>query len=129
MSALDASWTRAMKANDLEAVVALYAPDAVIYLPDTPEAAGRKAVRDTFQGFFNAFTVQDAALTETHYKTAGNLATSWGRYSITLAPKAGGAPVKMNGRFTGIAERRAGRWVYIADHASIEPPPAAAAVQ
>lgn len=127
MSALDASWTRAMKANDLEAVVALYAPDAVLWMPGDPEASGQQAVRAAFAGLFGAFTVQDVVLADAHYKTSGTLATSWGHYSLTLAPKAGGAPTTLGGRFSGVAERRGGRWVYIADHASAEPPPPATA--
>ena len=48
---------------------------------------------------------------------------AWGRFSLTLVPKAGGDPVVMTGRFTEAAERRAGTWVYIVDHASAEPAP------
>ena len=34
------AWLKAFKANDLESVVALYAPDAVLYPPDAMEAIG-----------------------------------------------------------------------------------------
>lgn len=124
---LDASWTKAMKANDLEAIVALYAPDAVLWMGGSPEASGAAAVRMSFQGMLAAFTIQDAVLSEAQYRTAGNVAVSWGHYTLTLAPKAGGAPVTLRGRFTGVAERRAGRWLYVADHASDDPPPPAPA--
>ena len=119
--AVDDAWVKAMKANDLEAVLACYAPDAVVWLPDSPEASGEKAIRAAYQGLLAANTVQDATVTETHYKTAGNLSTGWGRFTLTLAPKAGGAPIAMKGRFTEVAQLRGGRWVYVADHASAEP--------
>ena len=123
---VDAAWMKAMKANDLEAVMACYASDAVAWLPESPQASGASAIRASYQGLFAAFTVQDVAMTEGHYKSSGNLSTAWGRYTLTLAPKAGGAPVVMSGRFTEVSERRGGRWVYVADHASAEPAASAA---
>jgi len=120
---VDAAWMKAMKANDLEAVLACYASDAVAWLPGSPEASGEKAVRAAYEGLFAANTVQDVTMTDTHYKTSRSLSVGWGRFTLTLAPKAGGAPVSMTGRFTEAAERRGGRWVYVADHASAEPPP------
>lgn len=126
---VDAAWMKAMKANDLEAVLACYAPDAVVWLPGSPEASGEKAIRAAYQGLFDANTVQDATVTDTHYKTSGSLSAGWGRFTLTLAPKSGGAPVSMKGRFTETAERRRGRWVYLADHASAEPPPSDAGRQ
>jgi uncharacterized protein (TIGR02246 family) len=124
---LDAAWTKAMKANDLEAVLACYASDAVVWMPSAPEASGQQAIRAAYQGLFAANTVQDATITDTHYKTSRTVSAGWGRFTLTLAPKSGGAPVTMKGRFTDVAERRGGRWVYLADHASAEPPPSEAA--
>ena len=124
---VDAAWMKAMKANDLEAVLACYASDAVAWLPDSPEARGAKAIRAEYEGLLAANTVQDVSLIDGHYKTSGSLSTGWGRFTLTLAPKAGGAPILMKGRFTEVAERQHGRWVYIADHASAEPTPPAAA--
>ncbi len=126
---LDAAWMKAMKANDLEAVLACYASDAVAWMPGSPEASGEKAIRAAYQGLFAANTVQDATLTDAHYKTSGSLSAGWGRFTLTLAPKSGGAPVTVTGRFTEAAERRRGRWFYVADHASAEPPPSEAAKQ
>jgi uncharacterized protein (TIGR02246 family) len=118
---LDAAWMKAMKANDLEAVMACYATDAVLWLPGAPEAKGEKAIRAAYQGLFNANTVRDVTMSENQYRTSEKLSSGWGRYTLTLAPKAGGAAVTMRGRFTEVVEQRAGRWVYVADHASDEP--------
>ena len=120
---VDEAWVKAMKANDLEAVLACYAPDAVAWLPDSPEAKGEKAIRATYQGLLTANTVQDVTVTETNYKTTGNLSVGWGRFVLSLAPKSGGSPIAMKGRFIDVAELRDGRWFYIADHASAEPSP------
>ena len=119
--AVDSSWIKAMKANDLEAVLKTYAPDAVVWLPQVKEARGEKEIRSAYEGLLSANTVKDVVLSETGYRTIGKVSVGWGRFSLTLAPKSGGTPVVMTGRYTDIAERRGGRWVYVVDHASAEP--------
>ena len=120
---VDAAWIAAVKANDLDAVMKCYAPDAVMWLPNAPSARGAKAIRAAYEGRLSANTVKDASLSDVTYRTVGNTSVAWGRFSLTLAPKAGGDPVVMTGRFTEAAERRRGKWVYIVDHASAEPAP------
>ena len=120
---VDAAWIAAVKANDIDAVMKCYAPDAVMWLPNAPSARGAKAIRAAYEGLLSANTVKDATLGDVTYRTVGNTSVAWGRFSLTLAPKAGGDPVVMTGRFTEAAERRGGRWVYIVDHASAEPAP------
>ena len=124
---VDDAWVKGMKANDVEAVLACYAADAVVWFPGDAVAKGEKAVRALYQGLFSANTVKDVAITESHYKTSGNLSSAWGTFSMMLAPKVGGSPVTMAGRFTSVSEKRGGKWVYVADHASAEPAPAPAA--
>jgi ketosteroid isomerase-like protein len=47
---------------------------------------------------------------------------------MTVEPKAGGAAQTMEGRFTSVAVRKGGKWMYVVDHASAPmPPPAPAA--
>lgn len=121
IKSLDAAWAKAMKANDLEGVMVLYAPDAVAWSPGAPEAHGAKEIRASYAAFFSANTVQEVADPVAHFKTSGTLSVSWGNFTMTIRPKAGGAPVTTKGRFTGIAEKRKGRWYYIADHASPDP--------
>jgi uncharacterized protein (TIGR02246 family) len=120
---VDAAWIAAVKANDIDAVMKCYAPDAIMWLPNAPTARGAKAIRASYEGLLSANTVKDASLSEVTYRTLGKASVAWGKFSLTLAPKAGGDPVVMTGRFTEVAERRAGRWVYVVDHASAEPAP------
>lgn len=125
LQAVDSAWVTAMKANDVEAVMRTYATDAVAWLPDEREARGSVAIRASYVGLLAAYTVNDAAVSTDEYRTVGDSSVGWGTYTLTLTPKAGGAPVVMTGRFSAVAERRDGRWVYVVDHASAEPPPAA----
>lgn len=121
---VDAAWMKAMKANDLDGVMACYAADAELWFPGAPEASGAKAIRALYQGFFAANTVQSVATTDTHYRTSGSLSAGWGEYTLTIVPKAGGSPITMHGRFTEVAALHDGHWAYIADHASADPEPA-----
>jgi uncharacterized protein (TIGR02246 family) len=118
---VDAAWVKAMKANDLDGVLKCYAKDAVLWFPGAPTARGDKEIRAAYEGLLGANTVKDAALMDVTYRTSGKTSTAWGRFSMTLAPKAGGDPMTMTGRFTEVAEQRGGRWVYIVDHASADP--------
>ena len=118
--ATDEAWRKAVIANDLNAIIAVYAEDAVMWLPDAPEARGRDNIRKAYADLFAANTVTGATLTNTHYETSGNLSVGWGNFTLTLSPKAGGTPVTMSGRFSVIAKKQGGTWVYAVDHASGE---------
>jgi len=118
---VDAAWAKAMQANDIDAVMKIYAPDAVAWFPDRKEARGDAAIRATYQDLLSANTVVTASVSDTGYRKMGKTSVGWGKFSMTLQPKAGGNPVVMVGRFTEVAERRNGHWVYVVDHASAEP--------
>jgi len=123
---LDDAWVKAMNANDLQAVVALYADNATMYPPEQAGAKGKDAIRAVYAGMLGPNTARDVKLLESHSKTSGNLSTGWGRVVLTLVPKAGGNPQTLEVRFTDVAEKRGGHWLYIVDHASapLPPPPA-----
>lgn len=124
---VDARWLKAMKANDIDALVDCYAPDAVMWLPDTPEARGTKGIRDAYAGLLGANTVVDATITNAVYQTSGDLSTAWGNFTLTLKPKKGGDTVLMKGRFASASKKAGGTWRYVADLASTDPPPPAPA--
>lgn len=127
VGAVDLAWKKAVIANDLEAILACYAPDAVAWLPEMQEAKGATALREAYKAFLGANTIRDFTSSDTHYETHGDQSVGWGRFVLTIVPKTGdGKPVSLTGRFTEVAVRRDGRWVYLVDHASAEPPPAVA---
>ncbi len=123
-AAVEACWAKAVNAGDAAAAAACYAEDAVAWYPDEPEAKGRAAILALLKGMLDANTVK-ATLSDTHAVTLGTKGTGWGRFTMTLTPKAGGAPMTMTGRFSEVVEKRNGKWVYVLDHASADPPPPA----
>ena len=125
---LDAAWVKAAKAGDVEGLVKLYAPTAVTYMPDEMRAKGTEEIRASFQKFLGSSTVTEMTLKPDFDSTSGNLAASSGTFSMTVTPKAGGAAQTMEGRYSSVATRKSGKWLYVSDHASmpIPPPPAEA---
>jgi ketosteroid isomerase-like protein len=126
---LDAAWAKGMLAGDAAAVAACYAPDALLWLPDTPEAHGAKAIRDTYDGFLATWTVTDVTFPNAVYQTSGDLSAGWGNFTMTLKPKKGGDTVVMKGRYVDVGKKIADKWLYVADHASADPPPPAPATK
>jgi len=117
------AFVKAFKAGDLEAIVALYAPDAVSFPPDAMMANGQEEIRKSWGGLLNKFNVQDLIVTNPHHQTSGDLSTAWGNFKMILLPKEGGDQVVMEGRFTDVAKQVNGKWLYVNDHASIPLPP------
>jgi uncharacterized protein (TIGR02246 family) len=118
VEAVDQAWRKAVLANDLEAIVACYAKDAVLWLPDAPAAKGHEAIRKCYADMLSANTFTDATLTNTRYELAGGTAIGWGEFTLKMSPKGGGDPVVMSGRFSAVAKKEGGKWVYVFDHAS-----------
>lgn len=118
---VDDAWAKAMQANDIDAVMKVYATDAVAWFPNEKEARGEAAIRAAYKDLLAANTVVAASASDASYRMVGKVSVGWGKFSLTLQPKAGGAQVVMTGRFTEVTERRNGHWVYVVDHASAEP--------
>ncbi len=123
-SIVDAAWLKAMQAGDAAAATTCYAPNAVLWIPGAPISIGTKAIKAGYDGYFSAYTVKEASIKEMGSKSVGANSTSWGTFTITAIPKAGGNPVVEVGRYTEVAQRIGGKWVYTVDHASDDPAPA-----
>jgi uncharacterized protein (TIGR02246 family) len=114
---LDEAWVAAAKKGDVEAIVALYAPDAVYYPPDAFELRGTAAIRKSYTDWFAAMTIPEAKI-ESAYTTSGDLSLGYGTATVTMQPKAGGAPQTVTVRVTAVAKKVGGKWKYLVDHAS-----------
>lgn len=117
---VDEAFARAFKANDPDALAAVYAVDAVVYPPGAMEQRGRAAIRQGFADFLGQYHVSDFITNDTHYETSGNVSVGWGRFAIVAVPKAGGAAgLRWEGRYTSVARRVNGKWLLVQDHASL----------
>jgi uncharacterized protein (TIGR02246 family) len=120
---LDKEWVKAAKAGDADGLTKLYAPDAVMYPPDELQVKGTDAIRGSYQKMLSTMNVKDMVLNYDVFRMAGNTSWASGRFTMTMEPKSGGAAQTMEGRFTSVAERKGGKWMYISDHASMPAPP------
>lgn len=118
-------WLAGFKAGDADAVSACYADDAVLWLSGVPMAKGRASIRETYAGFLGGVTIKDASLNLIDEKVMGDTRVGWGTYSISLVDKASKAESVVTGRYTDVQKKIDGRWLYIVDHASDDPAPAA----
>ena len=120
---VDQAWKRAILAGDVNALVACYANDAVGWFSDFAPAKGKEAIRQVYLTFFQANIVKAVTFTNTHYQTCGDIAVGWGEYTFITTNKAGGNEMTSTGRFTEVARKESGKWVYAVDHASDNPVP------
>lgn len=96
--ALQAGFMAALRANDIEGLVMCYTADATNFAIDSMSGTGPESVRASWGGFFEAFTVTAAELTDEHLEVSGDLAAAWGLFTITAVPAGGGDAVVIKGR-------------------------------
>ncbi len=121
--ALQDAFMTSLKANDPQGIAECYAVDAVNFPVDSLVGYGPESVAASWSGFFAAFTVVDARLSETHLELHGDTAVAWGIFTIMAEPAEGGDVIEMKGRYMDVARNIDGSWLYVADHASMPLPP------
>lgn len=117
--ALQDAFVNALLAQDANAVAACYTDDAISYAIDTMVLVGPGAVRKSWQEFFSTYKVLAVELDNGDMLVKGKTAVSWGLFTITAEPVAGGEAIEMRGRYTDISKKIYGQWLYILDHASV----------
>jgi len=122
--ALQETFMKALRANDVDGMAACYTEDATNFPVDSLAGVGPDSVRASWGSFFDAYRVTEAELSERHMETLGDTAVAWGLFTIVAEPVDGGEPVEMRGRYMDVAKSMDGTWLYVADHASM-PLPAA----
>ena len=106
--------------QDLDGLVALYAPDATLVLPDGSTVTGTAAIREQYAGLLEMkahITVRSRFATE-----AGDLALLSNEWTLTVGDQS------MSAVSAEVARREPdGSWLYVVDHpyASLEPAEAA----
>jgi ketosteroid isomerase-like protein len=121
---VDAAWVKAMEAGNVDGLMKCFAPDAVVWVGGLPTADNAKAIHIIFNMYLAQNKLKNIKLSPLGSKTLGDLSVSWGTYSATSVPAGGGgqAPTQLEGRYTDIAKKVGGRWVFVVNHLSEEPP-------
>jgi len=112
---LDAQWSKAASAKDVESTVSYYADDAVLMPPNARLATGA-AIRDFWKsmiaspGFAGGWKVTKAEVAR-----SGDLAYLTGTYEMT-ENDASGKPVNDRGKYVEVWKKQAdGKWKAVAD--------------
>ena len=113
---LDAQWSAAAGAKDLDKTVSYYAEDAIVMPPNAAIATTKEAIRGAWK---EMLTSPGAAISWTATKVevakSGDLAYVSGTYEETMTD-ASGKPVKDRGKYVEIFKKQAdGTWKVVAD--------------
>ena len=111
---IDRLFVQAFSAHDLDALVALYEPDAVLVPQQGQTVTGRDAIRETLKGFLTLcgeFRSEVKSVVQT-----GDLALVRSDWSLVgTAP--GGCPVDLSGCGVAIVRRQPdGSWLFVIDN-------------
>jgi uncharacterized protein (TIGR02246 family) len=117
------------RAGDAAAVTACYAPDAVLWIPGAPMAKGKQAIHAMLEGYFAAVTIKSMTIEHLGGQTVGDDSVGWGTFTLVTVAKDTGAETTAVGRYVDVSRRIDGKWVYVVDHASDDPPAPAVPAQ
>jgi uncharacterized protein (TIGR02246 family) len=125
IEAANAKLVEAFKKGDKTGLMANYAADAVVMMPNEEAWRGREGMDKGFSGFLGQFTFKEGAATTTDVMVAGDLAIETGTYAWTMQPKAGGAEIKDKGKYLTVWKRQSdGTWKIVRDINNTDLPPA-----
>jgi uncharacterized protein (TIGR02246 family) len=113
---LDAQWSAAAGAKDLDKTVSFYSDDAIVMPPNAPSATTKEAIRSAWK---EMLTTPGAAIswkaTKVEVAKSGDLAYVSGTYEEAMTD-ASGKPVKDHGKYVEIFKKQAdGTWKVVAD--------------
>jgi len=108
---LDAQWSAAAAAKDLDKTVSFYSNDAIVMPPNTSAAATKEAIRKVWQDMIaSPGLVISWKATKVEVAKSGDLACVSGTYEETTTD-ASGKPVKDRGKYVEVWEKQAdGKW-------------------
>ena len=106
-------YTSSMNAGDLDRWISLWADDAIQLAPDAPAVIGKEQIRAKYESIFPLF-IFNMSIANEDVKISGDLACSYGNYTVSMTPKAGGETIMIDGKYLSIEERQAdGSWKII----------------
>jgi uncharacterized protein (TIGR02246 family) len=113
---LDAQWSQAAAAKDVEKIMSFYAEDAVMLVPNQPIASGKQAIRvewtkmTSMPGFALSFSPSRVEVAK-----AGDMAYEYGTYNLMMTGP-DGRPINDRGKFVVVWRKQTDNsWKVVAD--------------
>ena len=112
---MNAAFAAAYNSGDIEQLLALYEPDAILAPQPGLRAAGLEAIREALLGLLGlGGTMRSENL---YCLRSGDIALLQGSWTLSTADREG-EPVELASRTAEVVRRQPdGSWLYVADHA------------
>lgn len=120
ISILEAQWSKATAANNVDQALTYYADDAVLIAPGMEAAQGKDAITAAMKGMAKdpAFSLQFQTK-DVDVAKSGDMGYSWGTYQLTVSNPAGKGTLTDHGSYVTVYRKRAdGSWKAVEDIAS-----------
>ena len=113
---LDAQWSKAAGAKDVDKTVSYYADDAIVLPTNAPAATTKEAIRGVWKDMItNPGFAGGWKATRVEVARSGDLAYLSGTYELTMND-ASGKPVTDRGKYVEVWKKQAdGKWKTVAD--------------
>jgi uncharacterized protein (TIGR02246 family) len=119
--AASAAWVAAFNAADVEALAALYLPDAVLWGTTSPVLiVGAQGIRHYFDEACGAEVKPTIGLKSEHVRVFGDVAVNSGSYRISRQPAPGQIDV-LPARFSFVYRLAPAGWLITDHHSSVSP--------
>lgn len=106
-------WGQRFNAGDIDGLLTLYEPDAVLSVPGGQKSTGSDEIRASLQGFLAMNPKFE--LQSTDFIKSGDIAIIFSKWTMK-ATDPGGAPLDLSGTTSDVARRQAdGSWLYVID--------------
>jgi len=106
--AVDADWQRAIAARDVDKIVAIHAPDAMVMIPNGPVASGSSGIRSMYTDLVNAPGLLLSWVPSKIDVVSRTVAIETGAYTIASGPP--DARMNVTGNHTVIWRKIGGKW-------------------
>ena len=115
LKALDAEWSKAVGAKNVDKTVSYYADDAIAYPPGAPMVRGRENFKKAWGDMLNTPGLQSFSWKATSAGADGNLGYTSGMYQMTMKGKDGKTTTE-NGKYVCVWHKGGdGKWKAIHD--------------
>ena len=123
IEAMDKEFVTAFNKMDVDGLMANYwnSPNLAVMFPDT-NYMGYDALKESWTKLFEAVDVKKFEVTQHTVEVGHHMAYDYGMWDYTFQPK-GGPEMSMSGRYLQVWAEKDGKWVVVADHASVPLPP------
>ena len=113
---LDEQWSAIATKNDLEGTLAFYSDDAVLLPPNSPMAADKKSIRESWAGLLGPNTALSWKASKVEVAKSGEMGYLYGTYQLSIKDPKGGPAMNDAGKILEVWKKLSdGKWKCIVD--------------